>query len=78
MSTHDKLVYALQDYVSEHGSSDAIIELLSLTCYSVLAWHGLLHDEESRATAMTAAEVMSGAVESLDNQCFLRRTRQCN
>lgn len=78
MNAHQRLVLALQGYVAEHGSSDAIIELLSLTCYSVLAWHGLLDDLESRETAMSAAEVMSGAVESLDEQCFLRRSRQCN
>ncbi len=78
MTAHDRLVEALQGYVSEYGSADAVVELLSLTCYSVLAWHGLLKDDEIRSKAMLVAGEMGGAVESLDQQCLERRMRQCN
>jgi|GEM_PF-2215287 len=78
MSAHDQLVAALQAYVAEHGGAEAVVELLALTAYSVIAWHGLNEDPEVRAHGEAAVETMGGAVETLDVQCFQRRMRQCN
>lgn len=78
MTTHDQLVAAVQAHVAEFGGPDTIVELLALSCFSVIAWHGLSRDPTMRAHGEAAAESMGAAVEALSEQCVQRRMAQCN
>ncbi len=78
MTSREQLVAAVQAHVAEHGGPDTIVELLALTCYSVIAWHGLSGDPMMRSHGEIAAEGMGEAVEALSERCHERRMRQCN
>jgi hypothetical protein len=78
MTTHERLVAAVQAHVAEHGGPDTIVELLALSCFSVIAWHGLSGDPTMREHGEAAAESMGTAVEALSDLCVQRRMRLCN